>query len=383
MYAVFGRLSLLMAAFLFSSLVHAQWTNEQVIATTNLYSTIKTSPKSVCANFAASKVIDCVFPNYSASVGNTTIFETQSADGGVSWSTPVQVSNDYSYDPWIEYDSSRQRLNLVYARNTNGLDNSIVIRTKASPSGAWSSATLIAAGSAASAYWEPSVLTLQNGWVDVFYVLNGPESQSGLGSGRIMVSHSTDGGNTWTAPAQITSTCDAEYPRAIQNSYGSIQLLYSRYIMGEHGSRCGDGVSSSGYSYTDIHQIWSNDGGVTWTGESTFIHNPNGSAWHPYIGAETTHRQTACPTCGWDVVWYGQTSTGGIAVYEQQSPNQGASWTAANQISQTTWAAGADGNEDPMFIIGCRGFLVTYADQYPNQNVYNRRYDWSSTCSIN
>jgi hypothetical protein len=99
------------------------------------------------------------------------------------------------------------------------------------------------------------VLTLQDGVMNAYFTVNGPESLSDVGSGRIMISRSTNGGTSWTAPAVITNTCDAEYPRAVQNSYGSIVLLYSRYVIGQTNSPCADGKSSSGYNYTDIHQI--------------------------------------------------------------------------------------------------------------------------------
>lgn len=380
MRKIITRLMLLLAIVI-PSVTYAQWTNEQVIYTTNLYSTLQTSPKAVCANFAAQQVIDCVYPNYATNIGQTSIFEIQSIDGGVSWGSPSQVSSDYSYDPFIEYDSNRQRFNLIYTQNTGGKNNNIVIRYKSSPSGAWSSATTIALGSSSNEYWIPSVLTLLDGNMNAYFTVNGPESASGVGSGRIMVSRSTDGGNTWTAPSTITSTCDAEYARAIENSNGSILLVYSRYVANMTSSPCQDGTQSNGYAYTNIHQIWSSNDGQTWTGESTLYHNPNGSAMHPYVGAETTHRQSSCASCQWDVLWEGQTSSGSIAAFEQQSTNQGTSWGSPQQISQTTWSTVVQ--VDPGAIIGCRGFFTFYTDTFPNQNIYDRRYDWSSTCSIN
>jgi hypothetical protein len=167
----------------------------------------------------------------------------------------------------------------------------------------------------------------------------------------------------------------------VQNQNGDIMLMFGRYVMNETSSPCADGKLSNGYDYTDIHQIWSSSDGQTWTGEADIIHNPNGSALHPYVAAETSQRSSTCSGCQWDVLWYGQSASGAIAVYEQQSANQGLTWNAANQISQTTWSGPAQ--EDPGFIIGCRGFFAFYTDPYPNQNIYDRRYDWSSTCSVN
>ncbi|MGT2491295.1 hypothetical protein ACU4GD_14200 [Cupriavidus basilensis] len=84
---------------------------------------------------------------------------------------------------------------------------------------------------------------------------------------------------------QITNTCDAErYPRAIQNSYGAIMLVFSRYDSApDRNATCADGVQPNGYPYSDLHQIWSNDDGLTWTGESTLFHTSIGSALRIHI----------------------------------------------------------------------------------------------------
>lgn len=366
---------------LLSLSAHAQWTNEQVIHATNL-NAIQTSPKVVCANMANYKVLDCVYPDYSASVGNTTIMEIQSTDGGVTWGAPSQVSSDVSYDPYVEYDSRSGHLNLAYARGS-GLLNDIVVRTKTSPNGGWSGSTLVMQGNGGSAfYWIPSILTLYDGTINVYATLNGPESPSGIGSGRIMVSSSNNGGASYTAPVAITNTCDAEYARATQNQYGTIFLLFTRYVDNLRSSPCADGIMPNGYTYSDLHAIYSDTDGATWHGESTMYHNPNGMVMHPFISKETTAQQTPCPGCQMDMFWFGQNAAQQFAVFEMQSSNQGGSFSSPIQQSQTTWTS-APGNMDPGFAIGCRGFFMFYTDAYPYQNIYDRRYDFSQSCSIN
>lgn len=369
----------------------AQWVSEQTIATSNLYSppSLQTSPKVSCANFATAKIISCVYPYYNGATRRLDIFEITSMDGGVSWGSPAAITNDAGdeYDPMIEYDSGRNRLNLVYAKWPNNIGanhNDVVIRYKTSATGTWSGATLVA-GDGANDYWIPSVLTLQNGMINVYLTRNGPESVgaaagSGVGSGRIMVSRSTDGGNTFTAPQIITNTCDAEYPRGVQNSFGGIMLTFSRYIVNKQSGTtpCADG-SLNGWSTTDIHQIWSNDHGVTWTGESILYSNSNGSAMHPYVAAQTTQRQTACPSCQWSLIFHGNTSNS-FAVFEMTSTNQGLTWQAPTLLSAMVWDHPVD--MDGGFIIGCRGFFSFYTDAYPGQNLYSKRYNWSNTCSI-
>ena len=135
-------------------------------------------------------------------------------------------------------------------------------------------------------------LPLQNGTMLAFFTMNGPEGVGGVGSDRIKLARSFDGGASWSSPMQITNTCDAEYPRAIQNSYGAIMLVFSRYDSApDRNATCADGFQPNGYPYSDLHQIWSSDHGLTWTGESTLFHTSIGSALHPYIAAETGYRQ--------------------------------------------------------------------------------------------
>jgi len=310
------------------------------------------------------------------------IFEIFSINGGVSWSVPVAITNDPGdeYDPMIEYDSFRGRFNLVYAKwhaNLGGNKNDIVIRHKSVALGSWSAAKLVV-GEGVNDYWIPSVLTLQNGDMHVYFTRNGPESILGTGSGRIMLARSTNGGSSFSPPQIITETCDAEYPRAIQDSYGKIMLLFSRYVAGVTNTSCSDGWLG-GWPTTDIHQIWSSDGGATWEGEAILYKSPYGSAMHPYVAAETTQRQNPCSGCQWSLVFHGN-SPGGMAVFHMQSQNQGVTWTNPSQLSATTWNAPVD--IDAGFIIGCRGFFSFYTDAYPYQSLYSKRYDWSNTCSI-
>jgi|GEM_PF-4864859 len=362
----------------------AQWMSERTIGTANLYPSLPVAAKMSCANFASEQIISCVYTGYSDPIRRMDLFEIFSINGGVSWSAPVAITNDPGdeYDPMIEYDSLRGRFNLVYAKwhaNMGGNKNDIVIRHKSSALGNWSDAKLVV-GDGINDYWIPSVLTLQNGDVHVYFTRNGPESIFGTGSGRIMLARSIDGGFIFSPPQIITETCDAEYPRAIQNSYGAIMSVFSRYVVGSTNTNtsCADDWLEE-WPVTDIHQIWSSDGGTTWEGESTLYKSPYGSSMHPYVAAETTQRQNPCPSCQWSMVFHGHSPVG-MAVFHMQSTNQGLTWTNPSQLSTTTWNAPVD--IDAGFIIGCRGFFSFYTDGFPYQSLYSKRYDWSNTCSI-
>jgi hypothetical protein len=312
------------------------------------------------------------------------LYEIDSKDGGLSWSSPVQVTSNRGdeYDPFIHYDSKRRRLWLAYGKWHNdrgGSGNDIVISHKDCIACAWSSPVSVAADGK-NDYWVPSVLVQKNGTILVFYTKNGPESHFGAGSATIELKRSDDGGATWGLPIKPTKTCDAEYPRAIENSFGSLLLVYGRYIDASHlpkGTKCGDGVSN-GYAYTDIHQVWSTDSGRTWKGDAVLYHVKDGSALHAFLGAEKPEPQTPCSTCTWDMFFLQSSGSGQYAVFRMQSANQGLNWSKPMRYSTVSWSTPF--NVDPGFVVGCAGVVTNYTSGYGADKVYIQREAGGSTC---
>jgi hypothetical protein len=248
---------------------------------------------------------------------------------------------------------------------------------------------VLVASDGINSYWIGSALTLNDGNILVSYSVNGPESGLGVYSGFIAVKLSTNNGATWGAQVRTSQTCNAEFPRAIENTYGSIVQFYSRYVdvsdnhlpLGDND--CADFISPQGYPETDIHQIWSSDDGATWTGDATTYHNPNGfSSIHPAINIESYQpNSAACPSCKWDLSFVtGIAGTGNYGVFQIYSYDQWASWNAPTQYPGTmVWSNFL--NIDPSVTLGCTGALVSYTDAYEGQNLYNLRYVASSTCN--
>ncbi len=302
----------------------------------------------------------------------------------MTWSRPFAITNVVGdeYDPYIHYDPSRDRLWLTYARwheGKGGNHNDVVIQFKKCAVCKWSTPVVVA-GDGINDYWIPSVLALADGTILTFFNKNGPESDFGVGSGSIQVKRLIDGGVTWGLGITPTQMCDAEYPRAIQNSVGSILLIFGRYVDSSHlshGTTCSDGMKN-GYPYTDIHQVWSSDGGKSWGRESILFHTPDGSALHPYIGAESAQAQVPCATCRWDIFFVKPAK--GFAVFRLQSSDQGVSWDGPGQFSTTNWSSPF--NVDPGFTVSCKGQVVNFTSGFgKDQNVYVRRDDWYKSCS--
>jgi hypothetical protein len=355
---------------------------DTVVAHTHLLQPASTSPKSTCAEVAPESSVVCVFLDWGGAATRVDLFEIDSTDGGVSWSLPQPITRNSGdeYDPFVRYDLVSKRLWLTYAKWHNdqgGQHNDVVARHKDCTRCAWSSPVVVA-GDGTNDYWIPSILPLQDGTLLALYAKNGPESALGIGSGVIEVKHSADNGVTWEAPVRATDLCDAEYPRAAQNSFGSILLVFSRYVDSSHlpkGTRCADGMLN-GYPYTDIHQVWSSDGGRTWKGTSTLYHTSAGSALHPFIGTESSGSQIRCATCPWDL-FFVQSAGGGFAVFRMRSLDQGRSWASPMRFSLLEWRSPF--NIDPGFVLGCRGLMVNYTSGYGEDSVYVQRDDGPST----
>jgi len=363
------------------------WDPQEVTATSNL-TPLATNPDGSCANFDGAKTVDCVYWALTSS-GVTNIMETDSTDGGQTWGAPYAITSDtgQDYTPYITYDFYHQQVLVVYSKwhnNVGGAGNDLMLMKRTSASGTYDAPVMVAGGDGQS-YWEGSALALNDGNIMVSYAVNGPESNAGVYSGFIAVKTSTNNGASFGSQVQTSSLCNAEFPRAIQNSSGAIVQVYSRYVDASHmppaDQQCADFVSN-GYPGSDIHQIWSTNDGATWTGEADIYHNPNGtSSVHASIGVEAYQNPASCPSCTWDLSFVTGTGSGTYGVYRIYSTDQWASWTPTptQYPGSSTWSNFL--NINPSMTLTCTGAMFTYTDAYEGENMYNLRYIANSTCS--
>jgi hypothetical protein len=357
--------------------------SEKRVVSTNLLKTASTSPKSTCAAFSTDDSISCVYLDWGGSTTRINLFELISKDGGSSWSHPVEITSNPGdeYDPFLSYDPLHKRLLLTYAKwheDRGAAHNDVVIRHKNCPSCDWSPPVLVA-GDGAHDYWIPSVLSLADGTILTFYSKDGPESSAGAGSGTIEVKRSSDNGDSWSEAIRATNMCDAEYPRAVQNSFGGILLVYGRYVDASHltkGTNCADGVSN-GYPYTDIHQVWSSDGGKSWSGDAVLFHARDGSALHPFVSIENASPQRPCAECRWDLLFI-EAADGGFAVFRMQSSDQGLRWSPPTRYSTGKWSSPF--NIDPGFTEGCKGTIINFTSGFGSESVFVGREGKAPVC---
>lgn len=315
----------------------AQWQPEQIIASTS-----RPDPEGSCGRFPSSTATVCIYEE-GANFGGMNLFEKVSWDGGVTWSSASQVTFDAGkdeFDPFIAVDSGRGRLWLLYSRNRTGGGNELLIRYKGCSTCPWTSPTTVISDS--GNHWDASLLVVNNGHL---LALETIESAEGALDGQIRSIRSTDGGFSWGAPSVIFDEpgVPETYPVALQKSDGFIHLMFR------------DKAHGGG---NQIGQLWSNDGGYTWTGHSVFSFNSSQPREFSFIGTQGSTNITVLATISG-------------RVHHWQSSNNGVSFAGPFQTTSTTSTADAE------FTVGCRGAIFTYTA--PN-GFRERRFDWYSSC---
>lgn len=355
-----------------------------------------------CANYPPTQQIICVYEGNGVDTDPNDsyvpidLYYKISNDGGVTFSSArYKLTSDPGdeYAPFMEYDVTTGKLILTYSMwydgtGTNG--NKIMTRlltlTKGSDNVSWLGPYTVAA-SKGSNYWDSSVLYLKGGKLLAFFSVEGSEgNRSGYlnGNGYLQYRTSSDGGTTWDAPRNpiigtTYQTCmDEEHPVAVQKSDGVIRLLYRNRGAGANTAfdgRC----TNMGAGDADIWQIWSEDNGVTWKGQSGF-RQTSGPDIFSYIDSQDGNDQI--------VMMILQNSDGTFSPYHMYSGDGGVTWQGPYLTAEDSYKWPHWENINPYFTMGCRGFVagftspVSATPKINKSQIYVRAFhDGTNTCS--
>lgn len=351
--------------------------------------------ESTCKNHSTTKVLVCVYTGNGADTNPNDdyypidLYYRVSNDGGATFAdTKYKIAAEAGdeYDPFLEYDSNRNKLVLIYSQwyDSSGSKGNKVMARLGTPNVSnntvsWSEPYNVAS-KAGSNYWDASVLHLQNGTLLAFLTVEGSE---GNGYGYLEYRSSQDGGKTWSMPSNpvignTKDTCmDEEQPVATQNLDGPIRLLYRNRGVAANPALSGRCLNL-GAGDADTWQIWSTDNGASWIGQAGF-RQTEGPDLFSYVGTEGGENQT--------VLMILKNSDGTYSPYHMQSSNRGLTFEGPYLTAESSYKWNHWENIDPHFTVGCRGFVANFTSAVSEKHdylsqIYVRAFNnGTNTCS--
>ena len=248
--------------------------------------------------------------------GSEEMWYTRSTDAGLTWSTPVALSenagsNDVD-EPKVEADGSLAV--IVYIDSADD-----VIAHRSTDGGAtWSAGVTIESNPSGNA--DEAILEVRGNTVVVAWT---EQDLGTLGGEGVHVAVSNDGGVTWRAEETLslrqvnTISADADFAKIAIQSANSIFVTYS-----EDSVHVGGG-GATGSSVNECMIAYTNDGGVTWTKDVAL--------W----AGVTSNRPYVVASDDAVVVWLERNANGSNLGAYTYSLDNGATWSAPELVPST------------------------------------------------
>ncbi len=271
--------------------------------------------------------------------GNYEIYHKYSEDGGTMWSADMRLTNDAGFSYWPGIAVSGPDLHVVWEDDRSG-DTEVYYKNSTDGGNSWSNDDLLT--SAAGPQGMPSVAIVGGGvhvvWVDF----------SLMGNSEIYYCRSTDGGNSWETPVQISNAAGfSEHP--------SIAAYESYVHVAWHDSR-------HGFTNNEIYYRRSTDDGITWGVETRLTENDNFSNIPSVAVAENNVH----------VAWE-ENRDGNFEMYYKSSTDNGQTWGTDERLTND----GADSYYPSLAASGQNVHLVWQDMRDANEEIY---YKVSNDC---
>ncbi|MFQ5416365.1 MAG: exo-alpha-sialidase [Myxococcota bacterium] len=235
----------------------------------------------------------------------------RSSDGGVTWSSPETVGDNAGFDagadrdPQVATDDAGIWITAWQSDDALGggigTDSDILFSRSVDAGAAWSPTSALnsnAGSDAGGDFGVHAVAGASQEWVATWY---SQQSLAGAGTDDdIFAARSTDGGQTWTAPAVVNDNASSDSgddfaPRLETDGAGNyVAIWYSADTLG-------------GTLGSDFDILWSRsiDGGQTWLKTGAFdpaAATDSGDDFHPQVATDRLG--------SWFVVWDSNDSQG-------------------------------------------------------------------------
>ena len=306
--------------------------------------------------------------------GNYEIYFKRSTDGGATWLSAKRLTFNLGFSGYPDIAVNGSTLYVAYEDDSAG-NRDIFYRKSNDGGSTWESAKRITNNSGFS--YDPQ-LAISGANVCAVWWDDTP------GNFEIYFRKSTDGGATWQSPIRLTDNGgDSEYPEIIgYGSYiyviwadtasGNNEIFFRRSIdagvnwqsqkrltnnagVSEYAS-----IAVGGLLGANLYAVWNDDTpgnddiyfcrsldkGLTWQASQKLTNNA-GTSYRPVVAASGSNVYVA---------WYDDTP-GNYEIYVRKSSDGGASWQAAQRITNN---AGASGH--PSIALNTASQFVSYED---------------------
>ncbi len=260
--------------------------------------------------------------------GNFDIFFSRSTDGGATFSAPKNLSNNtgFSFEPQIAVDASGN-INVVWPDTTPG--NVDTFFSRSSDGGATFTAPKNLSNNTGTSF-APQIAMDASGNINVVWKDDTP------GNSEIFFNRSTDGGATFSTPKNLSNnTGFSSDPQVAVDSSSDINVVWEDDTPGNF----------------DIFFSRSTDGGATFSTLENLSNN-TGESFFPQIAMDASGDI--------NVVWRDNTP-GSLDIFFSRSTDGGATFSTAKNLSNNT-----GGSFDPLMTLDVSGNInVVWFDDTP------------------
>ncbi len=233
---------------------------------------------------------------------------------GRTWTTPLMVFGGpgRNVNP-PSMDISNNMLYVVFANPATGdISFTSVSTNQATSQAAWTPPAVLPAPRHAAD--SPQIHVTSDGSLYVVYSEPINESRG------IYITHSTDGGVTWSNPSVVFDAVKAnwpvvDYPQLTFTDSQHLYLLFTQYALPGRNTPVG------------VYYTNSNDGGVTWSDPQQVTNQPTYWSDIRGVGASTVH-----------VVWQ-ELNNGAYTVWHNTTTDNGQTWVGKNSVSNSPMQA--------------------------------------------
>ncbi len=250
--------------------------------------------------------------------GNRISF-TRSTDHAATWSTPIKISaGTWADKPWMTTSANGQDIYVMWASHGN-------IDATSSHDAGLTFSTPVQITNESNIYYYPNGGTVLPNGTAVIVASEYPEKGNNTkitGPINIVAFRSTNAGGTWQRTVTDTLNTGATFATSsvttvASDASGALVLLYS-------GSTS---VGANGKVYVRR----STDSGASWSARVEMTISAG--------GADATQVAAAGKAAGQFVITWMDNRGGGFNVWERQSADGGATWTADAKVSDATSGA--------------------------------------------